>query len=132
MTEQADGGRRRHLRIAAAVTVAVLAAAGGFLAGRTTAPTSGGDGSACTSAKAAMDQAVKESADTPADAEQGVKDARAAMMVNVVLQNPDCFSVAMRAQAQTAKDELTQRGAADAAARAGQCANPDSWWMSGC
>jgi hypothetical protein len=36
---------------------------------------------------------MKESADTPADVEQGVKDDRAAMMANVVLQNPDCFSV---------------------------------------
>ncbi|MER6350702.1 hypothetical protein ABT186_02300 [Streptomyces sp. NPDC001634] len=126
MTQQIEA-ERRATRVVAAVVVVVLTAGGSFIAGRVTAPAKDEGGNACASATAAMNRLLQEGKDAPVDEQQTVKDQRLATVVNVVLQNPNCFSADMRAQAQTTKDNMAAQANSDAAARAGECADPNHW-----
>lgn len=128
MTQQLEDHRRR-IRVAVVAAGALLLAGGGFIAGRETAPARADGDTACTSAMSTANRLVQEGKDAPGDEEQAVKDQRQATLVNVVLQNPGCFDAETRAQAQTTKDSMAAQANSDAAARAGECADPNhlSW-----
>ncbi|MER5471908.1 hypothetical protein [Streptomyces sp. NPDC002685] len=117
------------IAIAAALVAGSLAC--GFVAGRATAPAGDDDAATCTSANAAEEQLLDEASEAPTSEPQDAKGKRIAIASNVILQNPDCFSASLRAQAQTAKDEIAARAdsqaMSDAVARAAECARPGRW-----
>jgi hypothetical protein len=125
VTHQDPARTRTLVGVGAVLVVASLAC--GFVAGRATAPP-GADVAACASATAAEERLTKERDDAPSGELQDVKDSRLAVMANVILQNPDCFNPSVRADAQTAKEQIAARADAqamsDAAERAAQCAKP--------
>lgn len=120
---------RRALPVAAAGLILALTAAAGFAAGRATAPESDVLSEDCAEVKATGDRLAQET--VPDGETQAAKDARMAPMLNLMLQNPACFSAETRANAQTLKDQAASRAASgaesDAAARAAQCLDPDRW-----
>lgn len=130
-----DAGRA----ILLATGAAVLAAAVGLVVGRETAPAGAGGGQAtCASVEESMRGVVEQPLATPsansanaAYEEQLARSQRASVVANLILQNPGCFDPAVRAQAQTAKDQLAAgadaRAFSDAVARAARCVDPDRW-----
>lgn len=134
MSQEAGQGRpSRGRAVLLLAGVAVLAAAaGGFVAGRETAP-AGGSKAGCASAQVSLRGLLDEHSATSAVAveDRQVRSQLLSTMANLILQNPDCFDAETRAQAQTAKDQLAAGADAealsDAAARAAQCANPGRW-----
>lgn len=132
MSQEIGQGRRNPNRpVLVLAGVAVLAAAaGGFFAGRETAP-AGDSRAGCASAQVSLRGLLKEHNATSAVAveDQRVRNQLLSTMANLILQNPACFDAEVRAQAQTAKDQIAAgvdaQALSDAAARAAQCADPD-------
>jgi len=114
MTQQSEG-ERRATRVVVAVAIAVLTVGGSFIVGRMTAPADKEGSAVCSAANAALDRLLEEGKGAPADEQQDVKDTRLLTLSNVVLQNPDCFDTEMRAQAQTAKDQVASNESSAAA-----------------
>ncbi|WP_328672475.1 hypothetical protein [Streptomyces sp. NBC_00328] len=101
---------RTGVLVAVAAVLVTGSLACGFVVGRATAPTSDTEAATCSSAELAVDRLVAEGdAVEPTADTQEEKDKRLNTMANVILQNPDCFDADVRAQAQTAKDQLAAR-----------------------
>jgi hypothetical protein len=98
----------RPAKITLGVVVLFAAVAGGFLLGRGSADTSTAATGQCGDARAEIAKLYKEQ-QQPSDglpaAVQPPAQATLTMM-NVVLQNPDCFNAEERATAQTTKDQI--------------------------
>ncbi|MEV7034663.1 hypothetical protein AB0N99_31080 [Streptomyces sp. NPDC093272] len=75
----------------------------GFYAGRATAPAAD---AGCADAHTSLNQMLQQQKAMPANSSQDDKAQWAVAASNLVLQNPDCFDVGMRAAAQTAKDRV--------------------------
>lgn len=105
--------------------VLALTAAGAFFAGRATAPEPNAHADGCVEVKATADRLARENSDAPADEAEAAKSSRMSTMVNLVLQNPSCFSAETRANSQTVKDRMVSQADSDAAPRAAQCLDPD-------
>jgi hypothetical protein len=100
---------RRRPRAAAILSLTALGialAAGGFAAGRISAPPSDTSAIDCTELKAEVVR-IGQAGDG-AQAQTGLRTA-----VHLILQNPDCFSASQRASAQTALDTLDANSAQD-------------------
>lgn len=125
MEEQGEAERRHSSGLVVGSIAAILVVAfAGFVAGRVTA-SDGIKADGCSAAKAALDRLLEEANGAPGDEQQTVKNTRLVTLSNVVLQNPKCFDVETRAQAQTAKDQVASNessaAASDTADRITQC-----------
>ncbi|WP_428956249.1 hypothetical protein [Streptomyces sp. cg35] len=124
-------GGSRTPRIVIGVALLVIAAgAGGFGAGRAMAPKSDQSAAgACSEPKGAVDRLVDEENGADTNEDPAEKSRRASTLVNLVLQNPSCFSAELRARAQTAKDQQAANAdsaaLSEAASRAAECADPN-------
>ncbi|MET4670872.1 hypothetical protein [Streptomyces sp. PvR018] len=112
---------RNRARIALAVGVVLLlvagAAVGGYLAGRST-PVEAAD--PCVETR----QAVLDMKEEVGAAKPEVAASITRTQLNVVVQNPECFSVKERAAAQTVLDSADQEAASEAL-----CSASDRpWW----
>ncbi|MGW2560999.1 hypothetical protein ACWCXB_17480 [Streptomyces sp. NPDC001514] len=116
-------------------TVVVAAAAGGFYAGRATAPV--GEDRGCVEAKQALQTNMGVVDAHIAQTRQGYQGNPVAAQAayqnapNIILQNPDCFSAGDRVAAQTTKDQaaLNQQSQDMWQLRRSVCEAADkSWW----
>jgi len=105
-------------RVLLILSIVIAAGLPSFAIGRITAPaSSGGTAAHCVDVKKSEHELkdVKVSANDTAAIQQVVRN-----VMNLVIQNPDCYSPALRAQAQTTLDQLTQNANAAAVANAAE------------
>ncbi|WP_455360006.1 hypothetical protein [Streptomyces sp. SYSU K21746] len=96
------------IRVVSVAAAATLLVGGGFLAGRMTGPAGEPANSACKEAQQVVAQALDDVQQAPEYDEAG-KQQNVRLAANAILQNPQCFSAADRATAQSAVDGLDQQ-----------------------
>jgi len=97
----------RSAKIALSIVSLFAAVSGGFLLGHATA--AGDDGSTamqCAEVKQTLATLSKEKEAAITEPSQADQTQQTLTVMNIVLQNPDCFSTETRATAQTAKDQI--------------------------
>lgn len=125
ITNTPEPAGRGRVRVAlGASLLAIALAAGGFYAGRATAPDGGAD-AGCKTVQAAEQRAEKALATTSPNTAERAHHFRTGL--NLVIQNPGCYTAEQRAQAQAILDQAARDGqAADAQM---QCeALAEHWW----
>lgn len=121
--EERSRKRKRRWVVLGASLVATLAVAASFLIGRITAPD---DTDTAASSCTQIDSDLRRMKDEAAAAGEGSSEAANIVrtQLNMIVQNPDCFTADVRGQAQTALDRDDQRVGAEA-----ECAaSGEPWW----
>ncbi|MFF1843031.1 hypothetical protein ACFVW9_14960 [Streptomyces sp. NPDC058217] len=123
--ESAQGRRRRRTRTATGAAVLVIvAAAGGFYAGHSTSP-SDSTADECSTARASEQRAVAAMNAASPNSPEHTLNWRTGL--NIVLQNPGCYSAEDRASAQAILDQAAS--AQQATEARSQCeATAEHWW----
>ncbi|MFI2367287.1 hypothetical protein [Streptomyces sp. NPDC018833] len=111
---------------------ALLLVGGGFIAGRTTAPSPHDAGAECKDARQMVTASLTE-AKAAHDAEAGTGQEEARLAAYAILQNPGCFDAKTRATAQSvidSQDQAAMSGLTDEIRQCVEDATDDYSWSN--